>query len=121
MTTPQQPSGTAVPIAEAGPRRSHPEALACGAHGRRASRRLPLWRRLVVGLLTGATTVAWLLLAAALTAETATYVLRACTRRDGAPPMTECGTQRNELHASGSHVDRDDGVALPAAYRRQQP
>ena len=42
----------------------------------------------VVGLLTGATTVAWLLLAAALTADTATYGLRArrdCTDRDGEP------------------------------------
>ena len=40
----------------------------------------------VVGLLTGATTVTWLLLAAALTADTATYGLRArrdCTDRDG--------------------------------------
>jgi hypothetical protein len=42
----------------------------------------------VVGLLTGATTVAWLLLAAALTADTAAYGLRARrgrTDRDGEP------------------------------------
>ena len=42
----------------------------------------------VVGLLTGATTVTWLLLAAALTADTATYGLRARrdrTDRDGEP------------------------------------
>lgn len=77
----------------------------------------------VVGLLAGATTVAWLLLAAALTAESATYGLRALrdrTHRNGEPPMMECGRQRNELHASGFHAGRDTGVALLAAYRRQQ-
>ena len=42
----------------------------------------------VVGLLTGANTVTWLVLAAALTADTATYGLRARrdrTDRDGEP------------------------------------
>lgn len=77
----------------------------------------------VVGLLIGATTGAWLLLAAALTSDTAAYGLRAHgapTRRHGAPPRRECGTQRNGLHASNLHVGRDD-VAILAPYRHAAP
>jgi hypothetical protein len=107
MTTPQQPSGTSSTHRHTGAadpsvtrwlvdHASVVQAVAYLCAG-----------GFVVGLLTGATTVAWLLLATALTADTASYGLRAHrarTHRDGAPPMTECGTQRNELHASSFHA-----------------
>ena len=57
------------------------DGMAGRQHGGRAGRRLPLCRRFC-GWLTAPATVSWLLLAAALTADTATYGLRA--RRDRA-------------------------------------
>lgn len=109
MTTPQQPAGTSSTHPDSpsvtgwlveDTAVTHAAAYLCAGG-------------FVVGLLTGATAVAWLLLAAALTADTVAYGLRACrtrTHRDGA--------QRNALHASGFQARRDDGAAPLARYRR---
>lgn len=112
MTTPQQPTGTSRTHRDTGPAVpsvtgwpvehtavAHAAAYLCAGG-------------FVVGLLTGATTVAWLLLAAALTADTAAYGLRARRTRTHRE-----GGQRNDVHASGFHARRDDDAALFARYR----
>jgi hypothetical protein len=104
MTTPQPPSSSAATS------RRHHHTVAHTAVVQAAAYLCA--GGFVVGLLIGATTVAWLLLAAALTADTATYGLRACRDRTDRSP-------RDELHPSGFRVHRDEDAALLAPYRRE--
>jgi hypothetical protein len=68
----------------------------------------------LVALLTGATTVAWLLLAAALTADTATYRRRAGRDKEPAPPARYiCASTLAEMHGATN----DERATPPWHYR----
>ena len=110
MTTPQQPSGPAVRSAT--PASGHVRDVVVDHTAAVQDRGLPCGG-FVVGLLTGATTVAWLLLAAALTADTQPMPCEPPHRTDcDGAPMTPYGTQRNEPRTSGFRGCREDPALL---------